>query len=136
MDARKFVELAKLEAVDGVVAQTLKTLEMPRVIPQTARDTGHIADWLRRRALEEQKRAAWFTALSEDERQTFSSIATEVAELAVLSLLSLIDGVGGNYSGVFEIVAVDSNDQRTLLNPENSEMLHDLFSEVCEADRR
>jgi hypothetical protein len=47
----------------------------------------------------------------------------------------LIDGVCGNYNGVFEIVAVDG-DERKIVNPQNTEMLHDLFSEICEQDQQ
>jgi len=42
----------------------------------------------------------------------------------------LLDGVGGSYEGVFEVVAVDGED-RVVVNPENTEMLHDTFSDVC-----
>lgn len=36
---------------------------------------------------------------------------------------------------MFEIVAVEE-ERRTVLNPQNTDMLHDIFSEVCEEGRR
>lgn len=59
----------------------------------------------------------------------------ECAEATTLHFLNLIDGTGGSFEGVFEIVAVDGDESRTIINPENTDMLHDLFSEVCEANR-
>jgi|SRR5580692_3153422 hypothetical protein len=38
----------------------------------------------------------------------------------------------GNYEGVFEIVRLDLMNQRNVLNPENTAMVDDLCSEVCE----
>lgn len=64
------------------------------------------------------------------------AILEDCAERAVASFFTLLDGVGGSHEGVFEVLAVDSDDQRTILNPQNTEMLHDLFSEVCEEGRQ
>jgi hypothetical protein len=41
-------------------------------------------------------------------------------------------GLGGSYEGVIEIVAMDSMNQSNVLNPENTEMVHDICSEVRE----
>jgi hypothetical protein len=48
-------------------------------------------------------------------------ILEDCAETAVASFFALLDGVGGSYGGIFEIVAVDSANQRNLLNPQNTE---------------
>ena len=64
-----------------------------------------------------------------------SGMLQECAELSVSSLFALIDGVAGDYKGVFEIVAVSAG-QRTTINPANTEMLHDVFAEVCADDRQ
>lgn len=63
------------------------------------------------------------------------NILEECAEQVLASFFCLVDGVGGNYEGVFEIVAVEE-ERRKLLNPQNTEMLHDIFSDVCEEGRR
>lgn len=62
-------------------------------------------------------------------------ILEDCAETAIASFFTLLDGVGGNYEGVFQIVAIDSTNHRNVLNPENTEMLHDIFSEACEKGR-
>jgi hypothetical protein len=73
--------------------------------------------------------------LTEEEQQIVQTLIEEVAELSVFSVLTTIDGVAGPYEGVFEVVAVDAEEHRTLINPQNTEMLHDLFSDICEGDR-
>ena len=57
--------------------------------------------------------------ISESGRQTVESIAAELAELAVSSIFTVIDGVGGSYEGVFEIIAVDAVSIR-VLEPANT----------------
>ena len=53
----------------------------------------------------------------------------------LLVFFTLLDGVSGPFEGVFEVVAIDSDERRQIVNPENTDMLHDLFSEICEEDR-
>ena len=76
-----------------------------------------------------------FRNLLPDDRSRIESIIKGTAELSTFSFLTLIDGVAGSYEGVFEIVAVDAYENRTVINPENTEMLHDVFSEICEEER-
>jgi hypothetical protein len=59
----------------------------------------------------------------------------ECSEISVASFLNVLDGTGGDFIGVFELIAV-TDETRALVNPENSEMLHDLFAEVCHDDSR
>lgn len=74
-------------------------------------------------------------SVAEDEQKLMGNILEECAERVLANFFCLVDGVGGNYESVFEIVAVDE-EWRKVLNPQNTEMLHDIFSDVCEEGRR
>jgi len=84
---------------------------------------------------EKRRKSDWFHCLSQADKQMLEEVLEECAEFTAACVFNLVDGVGGDCPGVFEIVAV-SQGERTVLNPENSDLLHDLFSEVCEGDRR
>jgi len=77
----------------------------------------------------------WFHRLSQDEQKIVENILRECAERTLANLLCLLDGVDGSYQGVFEIVAVNGDD-RTVVNPENTEMLHDIFYDIHEEGLR
>lgn len=136
-----FAEMVKREAVDPTVGDILKTLKNPRS-PRPVPDGNSqdpiraaTAKWLNDAALSGQRRAAWFAQLDEEGQRILKELLQECAEATTLHFLNLIDGTGGSFEGVFEIVAVDGDESRTIINPENTDMLHDLFSEVCEANR-
>jgi hypothetical protein len=40
-----------------------------------------------------------------------------------------------NVVHTFELVWIDAEENRTVLNPDNSEMLHDIFSELLAESR-
>ena len=72
----------------------------------------------------------WSEQLSEDDQATFRDEIRECAELTFVSFLTLIDGVDCGSEGVFEIVAVDAKGNRMVLNPQNTEMLHNIFYDI------
>ena len=139
MDNRKFVAMVKKEAVDDVVKIIVNGLGSPPSL-FTAKPNDEIgqsvATFRNKAGAEKRNQSEWFKRLNKDEQGVVQRLLEECAELAVANLFTLIDGVGGNYEGVFEIVAIDSKDRRQVINPEDTEMLHDLFSEVCEETRR
>lgn len=140
MDSRDFIRMLKHEAVDGAIQSTLRSLRSPRV-PQPVPDPGNsvqksIADRFNAGAEREQAQSTWFRSLSAEHQAMLISLLEECVESCALSVCTLIDGVGGPWEGVFELTAVDANDHRTVLNPENSDMLHDLLSEVIEEERK
>ena len=139
MDGRQFTRLVKQEAIDGPVKSILKTLTSPRVPRILAVSADPIQSridlFLESAAQAQKQRAELFRSLNYDQQAMLGDILRECAELSALSFCTLLDGVGGNYEGVFRVHAVDSQGKNTLLNPDNSEMLHDLLSEVCAEER-
>ena len=139
MDAREFVALVKHDAVDGAlngIATSLSAALVEPTIPPTEESvvTQAISDFVYRGKLQEYQRARWFQALGTDDQNRILALIRDTAELTGFGVLAILDGVGGDALGVFEIVEVDGR-KRRVLNPENSEMLHDLFSEICESER-
>jgi len=140
MDSREFAAMAKQYAVDQVVEGIVARLKSPRL--STEAKTPHneiehaISRWINEDALAERRRSEWFNRLKEDDQKILKDTLEDCAERAAATLFCLIDGVDGSYEGVFEIVAVDSANRRIVLNPGNAEMLHDVFSDVCEEGRR
>jgi hypothetical protein len=139
MDNRKFVAVVRKEAVDKVVKIVVNGLETPPPL-FTAKPNDEIGQTVvtfrNKAGAEKRNQSEWFKHLNKDEQGIVQRLLEECAELAVANFFTLIDGVGGSYEGVFEIVAIDSKDRRHVVNPEDDEMLHDLFSEVCEETRR
>ena len=141
MECREFVKLAKREAVDSAVQIVMQRLRSPRVPAPPAAEypAGSPGEWIHKRynqaALEEQFQAAWFATLDAGGREILRELLAECAELAGFGFFTLIDGVGGDCDGVFEIIHVSGDEERTVLNPQNTEMLHNVFSEICEAER-
>ena len=114
MDAHEFLTMVKGEAVDYPPRSILKRL-------QTTQG--------------DEPEARWFRALDENGQRIIQSLLQECAELSVFGFLTLLDGVGGPYPGVFQIIALDGEENRTLLNPEDGEMLHDTFSKLVAESR-
>jgi hypothetical protein len=140
MDSREFVRLLKHEGVDSVVSSILRKLKSPRQPQATAESDDPIqrgvTEFINQGARVRQQQAAWFRQLSDEQQRVLINMLEECAELSALSVCTLIDGVGGNYEGTLELSAVDSKGKKTRLNPENSEMLHDLLSDVLEEERK
>jgi hypothetical protein len=140
MNSREFVRIVKQEAVDYVVRSISNTLRSPlplRPEPDLGDPIKHsIADFYNTGAAVEQRRSAWFQQLSEEQQTMLAGILRDCAELSAHSFCGLIDGVGGGYEGVFELVAIDSNGRKRIVNPENTDMLHDLLSEICAEEQQ
>src|ERR1019366_7525962 len=121
MDSREFVAITKQCAVDEVVEQTVDSLKAPRLPNPLQEPHGpveqSISQWINDRSLVKQHRSEWFNRLTEDEQAMIRDILEDCAETAVASFFTLLDGVGGNYEGVFQIVAIDSANRRNVLNP-------------------
>lgn len=141
MDSREFVRLAKHETVDGTVKIMIHRLKTPRTakpVPDRQTDGVVVASfhtWISERTSKEQRQAALFASLDSEGRDMLQTLLEECAELSAASLFTLIEGVGGGYEGVCEIVHVFGDEERTVLNPRNAEKLHDLFSDICEEER-
>jgi hypothetical protein len=114
---REFVQIVKRHASDGAGGDTLKSALRAHPF-----DTNPDRSERIRKLVE---------GLSEFERQTLLLMLQEAAEPAVAGTFCVLDGVGGNYAGIFEIYAVDPDDSKNHVNPENTEMLHDIYSELC-----
>ena len=116
-DSREFVQIVKHHASDGVGRDTLKSALRTNPFDANPDSSERIRKFVEN--------------LSESDKQTLSLILQEAAERAVFGTLCVLDGVGGNFDGVFEIYAVDPDDSKSHVNPENTEMLHDIYSELC-----
>src|SRR5712692_5735714 len=107
MDTRDFVAMIKQYAVDDVVQQVVNGLKAPRL--PTRLQANHsqvkqsISKWINDHSLVEQYRSEWFNLLTADDQRMISEILEECAERAVANFFALLDGVGGEYEGVFEI---------------------------------
>jgi len=139
INGREFVRMLKHEVMDATVHSVLKSLSSPRSprpVPTSPDPIQRsMAEFFNRGAERQQQRAAWFRSLSPEQQGMLSSLLEECAEMSTLSFCTLIDGVGGPWDGAFEIWAVDAHDRKTLLNPQNSDMMHDLLSDICEEER-
>jgi hypothetical protein len=139
MDSREFVRSLKHEAADSVVSSILRKLKSPRQLQATTESDdpiqNGITEFFNQGARSQQQQAAWFRQLGDEQQRVLVNILEECAELSALSVCTLLDGVC-NYEGTFELSAVDSKGKKTRLNPENSEMLHDLLSDVLEEERK
>jgi hypothetical protein len=141
MNNREFAVMAKRHAVDEVAEEVVNNLGNPRLPPHRQVSSGDligqsIQKWIHGHSQIERRRSEWFNRLTNEDQETLAEILRDCAEKAVWNILCLIDGVGGAYEGVFEIVAVDSANRRHVLNYQGDDMLHDVFSEVCEKTRR
>jgi len=140
MDNREFVVMTKQYAVNDVVEECVNALKAPRLpkhlpVPRDPVEES-ISRWITDHSFVEQQRSEWFNLLTGENQRMVRAILKDCAERALASFFTLLDGVGGAYEGVFEIVAVDSANRRSVLNPQNTVMLHDLFSEICEEGRQ
>lgn len=139
MDARGFVAIVKKHVVEGTIEDTMSALVATPVEPTSPNPEDSpvmrsFAEFVHRAKLRRFREAVWFQGLLEEDRERITALLCECAERTASSFFAVLDGVGGQAPGVFEIVEVNGR-KRRVLNPESSEMLHDLFSELCEATR-
>jgi hypothetical protein len=134
----EFVSRIKSYAVDDTVEVMMRSLQSLPIVEGANSATDpvpkSISDWMAQRAHEQKRKSEWFKALDTDDQIFLRDLLAECAEMTAASLFTFLDGVGGDSEGVFEVVEV-IGDERNTLNSEDSEMLHDLFSEVCEQGR-
>ena len=139
MDAREFIEVIQHEAIDSPYQKIMRELLHPKpTIPLeawTSEVDKSVGMSLHARAETEQRRARWFHDLDDNGRELVKELLQECAELSAVSILNVLDGIG-SYEGSFKLIAMDEKGNRTVINPENGEMLHDVFYDVrAEADR-
>jgi hypothetical protein len=138
MNAREFVAVIKHHAVDGAANNIIRELSAPLsepAVPGTGEsEIGRsISAFVYRGKLEKYRRARWFQALIAEDQAEVISLLRDCANATASHFFAVLDGVGGDTPGVFEVVEVDGHIRHTL-NPENSDMLHDVFSEICETE--
>jgi len=139
MDAREFIEVIRHEAIDAPYKRILKELQHPKpTVPLeawTSEVDKSVGVSLHDREQTEQRRARWFNDLDDNGREVVKELLQECAELSAIAFLGVLDGIG-SYEGSFKLIAMDAKGDRTVVNPENGEMLHDVFYDVrAEADR-
>ena len=119
-------------------SRRVEKLKAPQLPKSPAGPRGPVEEgltqWLNYHSAVGRRQAEWFSRLTDDERKMIRNILEDCAERTLANFFCLVDGVGGNYKGAFEIVAVEGN-RRKALNPQNTEMLHDILSEICEEGR-
>ncbi len=139
MNNEEFVTKIKRYSVDDSVNSVLRSLAAPRLLPVESEPVGIFAESFAKHAEKANRiakdRAEWFRSLSDEGRTILSELLEECSEATMLQAFCFIDGVGGDSEGVFEIVESIEGKRKKVLNPQNTDMLHDLFSEVCERDR-
>ena len=139
MDAREFIEVIRRDAIDDPYKQMLKQLLQPKsTVPMeawTSEVDKSVGVSLRARAELEERRSRWFNSLDDNGRDIVKELLQECAELSAVAFLGVLDGIG-SYEGSFKLIAMDAKGDRTVVNPENSEMLHDVFYDVrAESER-
>jgi len=139
MDAREFIEVIQRDAIDYPYKQLLKQLLQPKpTIPMeawTSEVDKSVGMSLHARAEIEERRARWFHDLDDNGREFVKELLQECAELSAVMFLNVLDGIG-SYEGSFKLVAMDAKGNRTVVNPENGEMLHDVFYDVMAESER
>ena len=130
MDCMEFVVKIKQYSVDETVRSTISRLEAPQFMLVESDESIKS----RNRSLE--RESAWFAKLTPEDRSIFHAILQECAEGTLSEAFCFLDGVGGDSDGVFEVVECVEGQPKNVLNPKNSDRLHDLLSDICERGRR
>ena len=116
LGSRDFVNILKQHASDGVGLEVIKSALRPNPFDSSPQRSKRIREFIE--------------GLSESDRETLSSLLQDAAEFSIAGALCVLDGVGGNYNGTFELYSFESDETKHLVNSENSEMLHDIYSEL------
>jgi hypothetical protein len=69
----------------------------------------------------------WFRRLGPADAAIVRSVIADAAHAAAFGALAVIDGVRPTGPYRYELTAVDDHGGRSVINPETSEDLHDLF---------
>ena len=115
MDANEFVEAFVERVFRSAIRVTLAGLEAPPG---------------RRPATDLVAASAWYASLSEDDRANVSWVIADTAHAAAFGALAVIDGERATGPDRYELIAIDANGARSLVNPESSEDLHDIFQGI------
>lgn len=114
MDKQEFVDAIKIAVSESAVTGTFSALEKPPG---------------KRPSAELIENAAWYSSLNDDEKKKCFGIVKGAVDQAVFGFLCVIDGVraieSGGTKGRLQLLYV--NDQTTILNSPDGEMLHDLY---------
>ena len=129
MDCMEFVVKIKQYAVD----ETVKSMSSQLAAPQLMLVESDESIKARNRRLE--RDSGWFAKLTPADQATFHAILQDCAERTLLQAFCFLDGIGGDSDGVFEVVECVQGQPKNVLNPQNSDLLHDLLSDVCERSR-
>ncbi len=133
------MRIVKRHAVDGIAESLMigprRLAERPLSgeLP-SGQQSFRGAAWLDAGILDARETVKWLDQLSEEDRKKIQSLIQECAQATVFHFLNVLDGTGGDFEGVFEVYAV-TEETRSLVNPQNADMLHDLFSEACQQSR-
>jgi hypothetical protein len=130
MDCREFVVKIKQYAVD----ETVESMSSQLAAPQLMLVESDKSIKARNRRLE--REASWFATLTPTDQATFHAILQDCAERTLSQAFRFLDGAGGDSDGVFEVVECADGQPKNVLNPQNSDKLHDLLSDVCQRSRR
>jgi hypothetical protein len=114
MNSHEFIDGVRKIVRDGAAAETLRVLQK---VPG------------RRPSDELRERSEWYNSLGDEQKRVLSSILLDAVDRAVFGFLCVLDGVRAIESdadkGKLELRYV-KNDS-VLLNPQEGEMLHDLW---------
>ena len=122
MDADEFVESFTERVFRSAINVTISGLEVP---------SG------RRPASDRLKASAWFATLSDDDREMVRWVVAATAHAATFGALAVIDGARPTGPYRYELIAVGMDGERSVVNPESGEDLHDTFQGiVMEPDGR
>lgn len=139
MTAREFVQIVKKHTVDGVAESLVNGPKRLAAIPLSTerppeQSTSISAAWMDRQITSARETMKWLGQLSETDREQIRALLQEGSEISIAGFLNVLDGTGGDFEGAFEVFAVTETG-RTLVNPQNTDMLHDLFAEACQESR-
>jgi hypothetical protein len=119
MTRSDFVKALKTQTSDAAFFGTKQNLEQPPGRKPREKDV---------------RLSAWYTSLSDSDRESVDAVLLEAAELAVFSFLCIIDGVSavenGPDKGELRLQCV-SNGELFRLNAPADEPLHDAFNALC-----
>jgi hypothetical protein len=119
MTRSEFIRALKSQTSDAAFFGTKQNLEHPPGRKPPERDV---------------RLSAWYTSLSDSERESVDAAMLEAAELAVFSFLCILDGVSAveNEPEKGKLRLQYSKDGEVLwLNNPADELLHDVYNVVC-----
>lgn len=84
------------------------------------------------------EQSEWFNSLSQSDQSMVISVLHEAVDESLFGLFAILDGVRDindsvdeTYGGRFEVLYVDNNNNRLILNSENNVDLHDAYNAIA-----